>query len=165
LDFRDLFYVVVGNAVFLAFHIGMWRMRPSSNPRILLLVLLGLFGMGISSIMAVFFSKFDILRLFALLCSGLFFLVFYLFIYAGVARSVSLTLLSRFLSADTRIIGFDSITEEYLESSRFEDRIYLMEEAGLVSLVNGIVKLTPKGSALARCSKVAARLLGTGMVG
>ena len=110
-------------------------------------------------------SGFNVFDLCAVLWIDIFFVVLYTFFYAGLSRSVSVTLLSRLFTIRESSLDFDALLEEYDRSSRFEDRIHLMEESGLVSVSGNSVHLTSKGFALARGAKLLGGVFGDGLRG
>jgi hypothetical protein len=157
--------VAAGIAAFLVLHVVIWRASPSNSPRILLLALLAGVGVVVSLLVDVLAGGFNGFELCAVLWIDIFAIIFYMFVYAGVARSVSVTLLSRLLKCQDRPLDFHTLVEEYTLSSRFEDRIRLMEKNGLVRLGEGAVRLTWQGLALARGAKVLGQVLGDGLKG
>jgi len=157
--------VAAGVAAFLVLHVVIWRALPSNSPRILLLALLAVVGVVISLIVNLLVGEINGFELCAVLWIDIFAIIFYMFVYAGVARSVSVTLLSRLLDCHNRPLDFHTLVEEYTSSSRFEDRIRLMEKNGLVRLGEDSVRLTWQGLALARGAKVLGQVLGDGLKG
>ena len=78
-----------------------------------------------------------------------FLITVYIQVYAVVIRSVSLTLLSRLLQSKDSV-DFDVLCQEYQSSSRFDDRVRILCESGLLAMNGNTVTLTRKGAALAR---------------
>ena len=161
----DLVAVTIGLAIFLGSHVLIWKRMPLDTPRIFLLAGLGIFGIGMSILADIILSGFSLLRLSFVVWVDLFFVILYMFIYAGIARSVSLTILSRIYEIEGNFLEFDSAILEYGESSRFEERISLMEDSGFLELTNDKVTLTPKGTFLAQGATFLSWILGTRLQG
>jgi len=96
---------------------------------------------------------------------NLLFIMLYLFVYAGLSRSVSITLLARLLESGPRPLDLGALSREYSNSSRFEDRIHLMNESGLLQVEGSSVRFTAKGLRLARGSQWLSRILSSGLEG
>lgn len=150
--------VVAGLGVFFLLHITLWRAKPSNAPRILLLT--GLAGVGLvsSGVMALVMSGGAAVEVCAALWLTGFFLTVYFFVYAGVARSVSVTLLSRLLHNRKEPVEFGALLDEYAASTRFQDRIRLMHQTGLLRITGDLVSLTPMGRAFSHGVKILTRL-------
>lgn len=157
--------VIAGTGTFLLLHVAVWRARPSNSPRMFLLFLLAATGAGISVIVDVWLTGFRGLELFAVLCFELSAITLYFFVYAGLARSVSITLLSWLLSSGDRLVTLDTLADRYESSSRFEDRIRLMHNSGFLVLSDNSATLTRKGAALAHLAKALGRVIGDGLRG
>ncbi len=157
--------VVVGMVVFLGLHLILWRRRLSNTPRMFLLTVLALIGLAASAAAQIALEGLNPLSLFTALWIDTFLIISYFFVYAGICRSVSVTVLSRLLGCQEQQINFETLVEEYVRSSRFEDRIRLMDESGLVRLSGHSVILTPKGFALARTVRFFAGVAGRSMEG
>ena len=154
-----------GVTVFFACHLAVWRAQPSDNPRVILLGFLAVLGLAVSLAAALYMVGFDAVALSAVVWINGFVVVLYFFVYAGIARSVSVTLLDRVGSSGRDHVPLWELVEEYAGSSRFEDRIELMRQSDLVRVAGGRVELTTRGQRLARVSKVLGRLLGDGLQG
>lgn len=157
--------VSVGMMVFLALHVLIWRCRPSDSPRIFLLELLAGAGTLVSLGLALGLSGFQLFDLCTVLWIDVFFVILYTFFYAGLSRSVSITLMARLFTSGNSRLDLNTLVQEYNESSRFEDRIRLMEHSGFLSVLPDCVWLTPKGFALARGARLLGRVLGDGLRG
>jgi hypothetical protein len=155
----------VGVTVFLLLHVILWRVFPSDLPRIRLLALLSLIGMASSIAVHLRFHSRDPIELYAVCAIDVFAMVLYTFFYAGLARSVSLTLMIRFLQSRLDSTDLEILAEEYAASTRFEDRIYLMQESGLVRVSGHSVSLTPRGKQLGFWSRALGRWLQAGLEG
>lgn len=150
--------VMAGLAVFLLLHVAIWRAAPSNAPRIMLLGLLAAVGTGSSVLGYRLLGGAGGTALCAIVGIDAFAITLYLFVYAGVARSVSVTLLSRLLHCAGGSLDFETLVDEYTASLRFEDRIQLMRRSGLVRVSGGSVRLTRKGIVLSRGAKWVGRL-------
>ena len=150
---------------FLFFHVLLWRSYPSHSPRFFLLGLLGVGEIVVSGLSYLLTEGGHGLGICAVVWTNLFLVIAYLFFYAGIARSVSLTLLARLLESSNRPLDFERVVEEYAASSRFEDRIRVMQTSGLVKLSGTTVRLTRKGSLYARGAKRVGDWLGAGLKG
>lgn len=95
---------------------------------------------------------------------GLSIVIFYLILYGVIVRSVSVTLLTRLLGCRAPL-DFEVLLEEYRLSSRFEERVQVMHQSGLVTLSMGSVTLTPKGRWLVRVAEALARVFSDRMEG
>lgn len=157
--------VLVGLGTFLALHVTVWRVWPSNAPRIALLAGLALVGMGMSGLTVLWLHGLDPVALCVTVWISTFLIIAYFFIYAGEARSVSVTLLERLRLAGTQPVSLGTLLAEYAASRRFRDRIQVMHDAGLVRLRNGAVRLTPVGRALSRGAMTLSRLLVTELQG
>ncbi|SVD29875.1 uncharacterized protein METZ01_LOCUS382729, partial [marine metagenome] len=130
--------------IFLVTHVAVWRTLPSGSPRMGLLS--GLAAMGVViSLLTVLLVGGLLPELFAVASIDFLLVVLYLFVYAGVARSVSLTLVARLLVEPGHTVVFGTLLDEYTSSSRFEDRLRLMGESGLLLISEDRVDLTVKG--------------------
>ena len=150
----------VGMILFFLLHLSIWMGMPSNQPRILLLSFL--WGAGAVFSLAVYncFFQANGIGVVSIIWIDFFTLVAYLFVYAGVARSVSLTLLSKLASAPDGTRSAPSLVDEYLLSQRFGDRIRLMRAAGLVEISGDTASLTGKGRLLALTAGSLGRLFG-----
>lgn len=153
-------------AVFFALHIAIWRLAPSNAPRISVLGILAVLAMAASLGISVALSGGNVYTAFAVLWIDVFCIVGYTFFYAGLARSVSVTVLERLLASRTPAVDFQTLVAEYAASSRFEDRIRLMHEAGFVTIrADNSVFVTPKGLRLGRCARLLGQAVGRGLRG
>lgn len=147
--------VGAGLATFFFLHIALWRAAPSNSPRMSRLALLAGVALMVSAAASTRRSGADSLAIWPVVWFDVFAIVLYVFVYAGLARSVSTTLLGRLLQAER--IPFAAFAAEYAASSRFEDRLRLMHRAGLVVMAGEHVHLTRRGANLARVCELAAR--------
>ena len=150
--------------IFLVTHVAVWRTLPSGSPRIGLLSGLAATGVVIS-LLTVLLVGGLLPELFAVASIDFLLVVLYLFVYAGVARSVSLTLVARLLVEPGHTVAFGTLLDEYTSSSRFEDRLRLMGESGLLLISGDRVDLTVKGVRMARWARFLGRTVGDGLVG
>ena len=156
--------VAGGMGVFLLTHIVIWRVRPSNAPRVRLLGGLAAGGMLVSALTHVSLVGFQPVELCGTLWIDLLLVTAYFFLYAGIARSVSVTLLAR-LRQVRHPVELEVLVKEYVSSSRFEDRISLMHQRGLLHWSPEMVTLTPKGTRLARVSRALSRVVSGGLHG
>lgn len=155
--------MLIGMATFWLLHVAIWRLAPSSAPRLRLLVVLAGVGMGVSVLTQRWLGDLNGTSLWTVLCAALLVMTGYLFMYAGIARSVSVTLLAWLLQRGS--MNVEELAQEYLASSRFEDRLRLMQASGFVQLTQDRVMLTPRGCALTRVAARLSQLLGTTLHG
>ena len=142
--------VITGFLLFLALHVVIWRARPSNDPRIRLLTwfaLVGLIGTGSAHLVVSGWNPIDVC---AALWIEMALILAYFFVYAGVSRSVSVTVLSRLLQSHGHAIEFETLLAEYIASARFQDRLQLMRKTGLVQVSEDAVGLTRKGRVFSR---------------
>jgi hypothetical protein len=156
--------IAAGIVSFLLLHVAIWRLAPDNSPRIMLLGLLAMVGIAVSALTDVMLGGSG-LEVCAVLWIDMFLGVFYTIFYSALARSVSLTLLSRVLSSGVQPLSLDALVNEYAASPRFEDRIRVMQEIGFAQLSANSVRLTDKGFRLARCIKALGRVMGSGLEG
>ena len=156
---RIIAAVMLGMGSWVGCHVGLWRLKPSNAPRMLLLGLLSLAGLAVSLAFGMAMRA-DTLELWVVVWVDLFVTIGYCYVYAGLARSVSVTLLARLRRCDGGSLPFETLVEEYAGSSRFEDRLRVMDEAGLIHLSGCVVTLTPQGRWLGRGAWVLSRALG-----
>src|SRR5581483_7865503 len=99
-----------------AVHIAVWRVSPSTSPRIagVFLVLAG--GLAAALTASVLIRGDDEKILFAVFSYSFVLDVLYMHFYSGVCRSVSLTLLTRLRGSPERTVPLDVLMAEY-ESS------------------------------------------------
>jgi hypothetical protein len=154
-----------GITVFLFLHVILWRLFPSDLPRIRRLAQLSVIGIATSITVHLLFYSRDPIELYAVGGIDVFAMVLYTFFYAGLARSVSLTLMIRFLRSHSATTDLEALAEEYAASTRFEDRIYLMQESGLVGVSGHKVSLTARGKQLGSWSRTLGRWLQAGLEG
>lgn len=157
--------VGAGAVFFLLLHVGIWRAVPDNSPRMTLLGVLMLVGIGASLAVDAALGIRDGLELWAVAWTGASLGVIYIIFYSGVARSVSLTLLARVLRDGTRPVRLSDLVQEYEASARFEDRIRLMHESDLIRLSGDMAALTDRGVRLARWSRGLSRIIGNGLEG
>lgn len=156
--------VAAGIALFVVLHVTIWRAAPSNAPRILLLGLLA--GVGtLTSVGVSVATTGASANVWIALWIDSFIFVCYAFVYAGVARSVSVTLLGRVRQAGARPLQLSTLADEYAESSRFEDRLDLMHRSGLVAMSGDVVTITPHGHRVARWTERASRAIASRMEG
>lgn len=161
---RAIQAVFFGFIFFLILHVAVWRSWPSKFPRIFLLNFLVFMGFLLSASLDAFRSGFNAVEFCAIawlwFCAD----IFYLFLYAGIARSVSITLLARLARGGSALDAGELVLESG-HSSRFEDRIALMQDQGYVASRQGKIALTPSGKALIRFLKFLSRFFVTRMEG
>ena len=104
MDTRIVASVIIGMAVFFLLHVGIWRMAPSNVPRMFLLGRLAAMSVAVSLLAEWLWGGFDAVALCTVLWIDAFWITLYFFIYAGLVRSVSLTLLSRMVQCGDRPI-------------------------------------------------------------
>lgn len=150
--------VGLGFVAFLLTHLVLWRRQPSNHPRIRMLAALALAGLGIAAGAHRVLAGADVVGLCAALWIETALFVGYFFVYAGLARSVSVTLLDGVRRAPMGFVPFEALLEEYQRSSRFADRIALMQRSGLVRVCGGAVSLTRRGAAFVRGIEILQRL-------
>lgn len=160
-----LFSVCIGMAAFMILHVASWRTAPSSDPRFGLLGRLALVGAGISVLVSGLLRGFNGTDLCAVLWIDALAVTGYFFVYAGVARSVSITLLADLLRAPGGSLSLEAFIAEYAASSRFEDRIEQMRRVGLLRVSGETVTIAPKGATLSRGVKVLSALTCSEMRG
>jgi hypothetical protein len=155
--------VAAGHIFFYVAHIAWWRARPSNQPRMARLGALALASIAVSLALLVPAgldgpTAFGVVGVQAALLLG------YAFVYAGMARSVSVTLLGRLLP-EAGAVALSRLVEEYAASSRFEDRIRLMDASGLLEVSDQAVALTDKGRRLAITAQRLTRVIGVTLEG
>lgn len=153
-----LIAVGAGFVAFLTAHVAVWRWHPSTDPRMGLLAMLALGGLGMTAVAHRALAGVDLLGLCAALWIELALFVGYFFLYAGLARSVSVTLLDCVRRAPSGRVPCEALLAQYQRSSRFADRITLMQRSGLVRVCGGAVSLTPRGAACVRGIELLQRL-------
>ena len=157
--------VLAGMAVFVALHVTLWRLAPSTEPRFGLLGRLALVGVGVSILINGMLAGTDAATVCAVLWIDALAVVWYFFIYAGVARSVSVTLLADLLRAPDGMLDLDAVVAAYAASSRFGDRVEHMRKLGLLRVSGRTVTLAPKGAALSRGARLLSTLTCSGLRG
>jgi len=150
--------VMVGMSVFLALHLILWRAHPSQAPRIGLLAWLAVIGLGSCGLTLWLVRGVDLIELTAALWIMTLLVVLYFFVYAAIARSVSVTLLARLSRSGSGTLDFETLLQDYLASAHFEDRLRLMHQSRLIRLSAEVVTLTPRGRALSRGTRLLSRL-------
>lgn len=157
--------VCIGMAAVAILHVAIWRMSPSPNPRFGLLGRLALGGVGLSVLANGLLAGFNGPDLCAVVWIDALAVAGYFFVYAGVARSVSMTLLSRLLRCQGGLLDLETLVSEYAASARFEDRVEVMRKIGLLRVAGKTVALTPKGAAVSRGVQVLSTLTCSDMRG
>ena len=157
--------VLVGMVTFLVLHLYIWRVWPSNSPRIFILGILAGVGVVVSFLINILQNGLNGFELCSVLWIDIFAIIFYVFVYAGLARSVSITLLSRLLGCENGFLDFNTLIMEYTSTSRFDDRIQLMENSGLVLVSKESVTLTRKGFVMAKVARALGQVLGEGLKG
>lgn len=157
--------ILLGLGFFFLLHIAIWRALPSVHPRMLLLALLAVGGLIVSALLEIAWAGWDRLALWGLMWVEIFLFLFYFFTYAGLIRSVSITLLSRLLVSPRGRERFEVLAQEYDASERFEDRLRVMAASGLIEMNGPLVTLTPKGTRWARWTKRLSQMAGVGLRG
>ena len=157
--------LAAGVIVGLGLHLAVWRARPSTRPRIRLLAGLAALSLAASVATYALLGGRSGVELCALLWIETFLMIAYFFVYAGVARSVSVTILSSVLRAPDGQVRFAELLDSYERSSRFADRLALMAEHGLVEIRGQRVSLAPRGAALSRVVSLLNRLTATELQG
>ncbi|MBI4668344.1 MAG: hypothetical protein HY747_04025 [Elusimicrobia bacterium] len=161
-----IFSAAIGMNFFLLGHFCIWRLFPADSPRIVLISEIGAAGMLISSAACWFLPQGNqSAAVISVLWLDIFFLIFYLFIYAGIARSVSVTILIGLLEKEKGTLKLDKLIDEYAVSPRFKDRVALMEKSGLVKTSGDGIQITKKGFYLAGGARCLACLIGGGLEG
>lgn len=158
-----VFPLAIGLVVFFALHVGLWRSAPSNRPRVGRLAGIAGVALAISVAGSVWRSAGITLAIWPIVWVEAFVIVLYVFVYAGLARSVSATLLARIQTSGR--IRFDHFAAEYAASSRFEDRLQLLHDVGLVKISEVGVTLTDRGARLARICEWAARVTASRLEG
>lgn len=154
--FSSIFF---GMIFFFILHFFVWRYYPSDNPRIFLLWSFAGIGIVLSLGVNILQTGIDFLSLWSIISLHVSIIILYTFIYAGVSRSVSLTLLWEIIHKGS--IRFSDLAKQYQQSSRFEDRIALMQRMGWLHLETERVMLTCRGKRNARLFQILSKILGT----
>jgi hypothetical protein len=160
-----LLSILTGSFLFLILHISLWRLRPSNSPRVFLLASLagiGLLGSGITLYSLEGVNAFDAFVVFG---TGFFMVNIYFAMYGALARSVSVSLVTRLLEGGNSPLDFDTVLKEYDTSGKFEERIQVMHDAGLVTLSGDTVRMTARGRLLSWTAEQLARLITEGLEG
>ena len=165
MDTNVVFSILLGSFLFLLLHICLWRLRPSNSPRLFLLIGLGALGTMASEIIFGIVQGFKLLEFITILGVSTFLFNAYLMIYSVLARSVSVTILTGLRLRENSRVDFESLLKEYLSSPRFDERIEVMHDSGLVNVLGNRVALTAKGRLLARTAEVFARFFSIGLEG
>ena len=161
--YEIFFSSVSGIFFFLMIHIFLWRVFPSNNPRMLLLFFLAFTGTICSIFVHLLFFNTDIISVVSTIWLDVFFIISYLFLYAGLSRSVSLTLLEKISIAKSA--DFDSLVKDYESSIRFLDRMELMKKNEYINISNNMVTIRPKGRKLIKLTRFFGRLIGVSLEG
>ena len=154
---------ISGIFFFLIIHIFLWRIFPSNSPRMLLLFILAFVGTICSVVVHLLFFNTDIISVISTIWLDIFFIICYLFLYAGLSRSVSLTLLEKI--SIVKSVDFDSLVKDYESSIRFLDRMELMKENEYINITNNMVTIRPKGRKLIKITRFFGRLIGVSLEG
>ncbi|PCI38401.1 MAG: hypothetical protein COB53_04810 [Elusimicrobia bacterium] len=152
--------VILGAFAAGVLHVVVWRVRPSNDPRIGLLCLLGGFGWAFAVGLYVVRWGGDRVAVAAVTFDFIFLIIAYLFFYAGLSRSVSITLLGQLLQAPDQQIGFDVLAGAYEKSDRFDDRIRLLNNLNLVEISGENIRLSGRGKVLTDTARGLCGLLG-----
>lgn len=104
-------------------------------------------------------------ELFAILGIESFLVILYSLAYGSLARSVSITLLTRLYGEGKLFLEFESLLNEYLSSTRFEERVHAMHEAGLIVMSGDRITLTVKGNRAARAAQTLSHIFSDGVEG
>jgi len=142
--------VFTGMVAMVTLHVAIWRRSPSPYPRLGRLGWLALGGVGVSVLVNGLLTRFNSHDLCVVVWIDALVVACYFFVYAGVARSVSVTLLSDLLRCRGQSLDVETLVNAYTASSRFEDRIEHMRRVGLLQVSGDTVTLTSKGLALSR---------------
>ena len=154
---------LAGIFFFLLIHIMLWRISPSNSPRMLLLFFLAISGIFCSVIVHLFFFNTNLISITSTIWLDVFFIICYLFLYAGLSRSVSLTLLEKV--SISKSIDFKTLLKDYESSIRFLDRMQLMEKNEYIKISNNTVKIRSKGRKLISITRTLGRLIGVSLEG
>ena len=157
--------VLAGVAVFQALHIVLWRRRPSHAPRIYLMSGLIMVGLAASAALRAFVWNTDGEALFAVISIGAFADVLYMFFYCGLARSVSFTVLGRFVERPSERVPLSLIVDDYTGSSKFQDRLEVMRRSGWIAMDGDRVALTDRGLLFAKRINLISTILCGGLEG
>ena len=150
--------VGVGMGLFLALHVVLWRANPSTSPRMGLLAWLAILGTAGSLLTHRLLGGLDVVELCAVAWIDLFVVIAYFFVYAGLSRSVSVTLLAQLARDGAGALDFEALLRAYLALAHFEDRLRLLHRSRLVRFSGDAVTLTPRGWALSRGARWLSRL-------
>jgi hypothetical protein len=157
--------VLFGIFFFQAMHVLIWRWRPSHSPRIYLMTVLMAVSLLASVIFHSMFWPADPAEQFAIVSVGICAEMGYLYFYSGLARSVSLTILARLSGKGQPMLSLSNLVDDYLQSSRFEDRLEVMRQSGWITVTDGLVRLTERGRLVARGVRFISTLLCGGLEG
>lgn len=155
--------VFAGMAWGFLLHVWWWRRFPSNTPRLALLAGFFLSGLGVSLGGGLCLLGINPLALMVTLSFHIFLSTAYAYLYSGICRSVSVTVLICLLEQGS--ILREVFYKYYRESSRFEERIELMHRAGLVEVLGETASLTPRGAQLVRFIGILNNCLGTVLEG
>ena len=148
-----LCFLVLGQTIY-------WRLFPSDSPRLFAFSIWALGSLMVSVLAGWLFGA-DASSCVAILWAQIAIIAWYFFLYTGVARSVSVTLL-----IDLRIgIKESELLVKYEKSSRFEDRIQLLESLGWILRDGEKVQLTTKGKNVAKRFVFLSKVFGYGVRG
>lgn len=157
--------VALGFGSFLLAHVLFWRIRRADTPRLGRLALLAAAGLLLLLCAGILWLEERPAVLFAAAALDLLLVTAYFFFYAGIARSVSVTILADLLARPARSLPFANLVSTYGSSSRFHDRVGLLQRSQLVVMAGEHVELTPRGRRLALWSRRLAAALTGGLHG
>jgi hypothetical protein len=106
----------------------------------------------------------DAALLSAVFATETFLFIAYLFVYSGICRAVSLTILGRMLDADGPRT-FDALMREYEALRRFEDRVEVLRRSGWVETDGDQVSLTDRGRRAVRSIRAVSNTIAGGLEG
>jgi len=150
--------------VYYVIHVIYWRAVPSNSPRMILLALLSVAGVILSIFLAFAEGKTGPVALFHVLSMDAFLFIFYVYGYAGVCRSVSVTLLQ--WADEKGRFALSEFVDRYEKSSRLEDRLAVMEKMRWIERTGGQVVLAEKGRRLLKLvRRISSRVAIAGLEG
>ena len=157
--------ILSAGVLFFALHISLWRFKPSNSPRVFLIIALGTLCVAAAGVEFAIVHGFQFPELFTILAACLFLFNAYFMVYNVLVRSVSVTILIGLRSREHSREDFGALLKDYLSSPRFDERVQVMHDSGLVNISGNRVALTAKGKVLARAAESMARLFSIGLEG
>jgi hypothetical protein len=157
---RLILPALTGFTLFLVLHLLAWQWLASKRKGVVALVTISAASYALATVIAaMWFSLPPLVHVWTSMPFHAFLTVFYMHLYFGVDRSLSVRILGELSKAPGTVVSFSDLDAFYPKRDMIERRVQVLVEKGLLRMGDdGAYTCTPGGRFLARLAMLGKRL-------